>query len=142
MVIPSKNLREMVTNRGVNNILNWGEHNDVHWFLQTVNSNIGEFSLNLASFMAAVNRTRTRLLLNAVEVIKVFTFPPTNCACFRWNSSRHFTSMCQNASTTYGNQCVFQSNFHNVRFFTFKVNTYTLVSLWTIATEYILERLI
>lgn len=85
-------------------------------FCKTVNSNIGEFSLNLASFMAAVNRTRTRLLLNAVEVIKVFTFPPTNCACFRRNSSRHFTSMCQNATTTYGNQCVFQSNFHNVLF--------------------------
>lgn len=52
-------------------------------FCKHVNSNIGEFSLNLASFMAAVNRTRTRLLLNAVKVIKVFTFPPTNCACFR-----------------------------------------------------------
>lgn len=85
-------------------------------FCKNVNSNIGEFSLNLASFMAAVNRTRTRLLLNAVEVIKEFYFPPTNCACFRRNSSRHFTSMCQNATTTYGNQCVFQSNFHNVLF--------------------------
>lgn len=47
-------------------------------FCKNVNSNIGELSLNLASFMAAIiNRTRTRLLLNVVEVIKVFTFLPT-----------------------------------------------------------------
>lgn len=112
-------------------------------FCKNVNSSIGELSLNMASFMAAINRTRTRLLLNVVEVIKVFTFPPTNCACFRWNSSHHFTSMCQNASTTNRNQCVSQTNFHYVRFCKFKVNTYTKYYCEPLQpTRYILERLI
>lgn len=70
------------------------------------------------------------------------TIPNYKCQ-IRWNSSHHFTSMCQNASTTNRNQCVSQTNFHYVRFCKFKVNTYTKYYCEPLQpTRYILERLI
>lgn len=52
-------------------------------FCKNVNFNIGEFFLNLVSFMVVVNCIRICLFLNVYEVIKVFIFFFINCVCFR-----------------------------------------------------------